>query len=195
MTSAARRAGPQVVRDEVGLASLRARGVTKAITLYPEWLALGLKLDKFTAGGENRPRPPPAGLVARRERIALHAGKYVGGRPGGYNDGMIALLETAQAAGWMVSMERDDPDPKRAELSFGKVLASVKIKIPDDITTSAIMATAIIRGYMPPIYVPTATPWRVVSTTEEPSYLWLLEDIEILPKPIACPGSRGWWSL
>lgn len=194
-----------MVRDEEGLASLRARGVTKAITIYPEWLALGLKLDKFTAGGENRPRPPPSSYI--NTRVALHSGKHVGGRPGGFNDGMTAFIETAHAARWGSTIVGKNADPNRGELIFEKhtmvdveggaqVKSSVVgISIPDDITTSAILATAVISGWMPPVYVPTPIPWRVVSTAGDLSFLWLFRDLEILDKPIACHGSRGWWAV
>lgn len=196
MTIATRRAGPPVVRDEAGLAGLRARGVTRALTLWPEWLAVGLKLDKFTAGGENRPRPPPASIMGTR--IALHAGKYVGGRAGGFNEGMSAVITTAQAAGWVTDLVADGVGDSGI-LAFIKGPAAsptrVLISIPDGIVTSAIVATAKVAGYMPPVFHPTSRPWRVTSTEAAPSYLWLFTNIEILDKPIACPGMQGVWPL
>lgn len=193
MTSEARRAGPPVVRDEAGLAGLRERGVTRALTLWPEWLAVGLKLDKFTAGGENRPRPPPASIVGTR--IAMHAGKYVGGRAGGFNEGMCAFIETAHASGWGTTIFGENADPNRGELLFEKSGHAVRVSIPGGIVTSAIVATAKVAGYMPPVYHPTSTPWRVVSTEAATVYLWLFTNIEILDKPIACPGMQGVWPV
>ena len=195
MTSAARRAGPPVVRDEDGLARLRHLRVTRALTLWPEWLLAICKLDKRV---ENRPRPPFAGLVGTR--IALHAGKHVGGRAAGFNEGMSAFIETAQHAGWMVEILEDRPGDAGV-FSFIKGPASsptrVVVDIPDSIVTSAIVATAKIGGYHKPTANPTI-PWQAGSNMGDPesySYAWILEDVEVLDRPIACPGAQGVWTL
>lgn len=181
-----------MVRDEEGLASLQARGVWRALTLWPEWLLAICKLDKRV---ENRPRPPFAGLVGTR--IALHAGKHVGGRAAGFNEGMSAFIETAQHAGWMVELLEDRPGDA-CVVSFTKGPASsptrVLVDIPDSIVTSAIVATARIGGYRTPTPSP-VTPWQVAALPGDPSFAWILEDVEVLEKPIACPGAQGVWSL
>ena len=184
-----------MVRDEEGLASLRARGVTRALTLWPEWLLAICLLDKRV---ENRPRPPFAGLIGTR--IALHAGKHVGGRAAGFNDGMSAFIETAQHAGWLVQLVADGAGDDGV-LSFVKGPAHdptrILVAIPADITTSAIVATAKIGGFHRPTQAPTI-PWQASSNMGDPasySYAWILEDVEVLPKSIVCPGMQGVWTL
>lgn len=196
-----------VERDEAGLAALRAQGVTRALTLWPEWLSVGLRLDKFTAGGENRPRPPPAAIIGKR--IALHAGKYIGGRASAYWDGLRSVFGTAAESGWKVyrpheavyTLRKRNPgelvhrDGIFALNYEGEREGDIKIVVPDDIVTSAVMATAVVTGYRTPTPSPT-TPWQMATPIgEKPSYLWMFKDLEVLPKPIACPGMQGVWPL
>ena len=166
--------------------------MTRALTLWPEWLLAICKLDKRV---ENRPRPPFAGLVGTR--IAMHAGKHVGGRASGFNDGMSAFIETAQCAGWLTELVADGAGDAGV-LSFTKGPAAsptrVLTVIPDSVVTSAIVATAKIGGFHKPTAHPTI-PWQAGSAGEDPSFAWILEDVEVLDKPIACPGMQGVWTL
>ena len=81
-------------------------GVTHAITLWPEWAYAIRHLGKDV---ENRGDTSKRSYVALRgyvgERIAIHAGAYIGGRPDGHgplkwrsSDGMRAMLYTASRA-------------------------------------------------------------------------------------------------
>jgi hypothetical protein len=165
------------------------------LTLWPEWLLAICKLDKRV---ENRPRPPFAGIVGTR--IALHAGKYVGGRATGFNEGMHAVIETARSAGWMFDLVEDfGGDAGLVSFTKGPSTAPTRVLavIPDSIITSSIVATAKIGGFHRPTASPTI-PWQAWSNMGDPesySYAWILEDVEVLDKPIACPGAQGVWSL
>ena len=101
-------------------------GVTHAITLWPEWAYAIRHLGKDV---ENRGDTSKRSYVALRgyvgERIAIHAGAYIGGRPDGHgplkwrsSDGMRAMLYTAsRAAGRTIHV----PSPlvvRRYECSF-----------------------------------------------------------------------------
>lgn len=90
MARATKQEAPKVVRDEEGLARLRARGVTRALTLWPEWGVAFTKLDKRV---ENRPAPPFRNLIG--QRIAFHMGKWIGGRKAGEFEGLRSLFATA----------------------------------------------------------------------------------------------------
>lgn len=85
-------------------------GVDRAITLWPEWGPAFTHLDKggqpaapgqpAIPGIENRPNPPPKGLIGKR--IAFHMGAHIGGSSGASNAvaGIGAMLRTAASAGW-----------------------------------------------------------------------------------------------
>lgn len=197
---------PKVVRDEEGLARLRARGVTRAMTLWPEWGIAFTRLDKRV---ENRPAPPFRNLIG--QRIAFHMGKWIGGRKAGEFDGLHSLFATAAESGWKVYRPHETVYTlrKRApgELVHrdgGTMLAldyeteregDIKIRVPEDIITSAITFTAVIGGFHYPTADP-RIPWQVGTPRgDEPSFAWSIEDVEVLETPVACAGMQGVWSL
>ena len=196
---------PAVVRDEEGLAGLRARGVTRALTVWPEWAMAGVKLRKFHDGVENRPRPFPKAMQGRR--IAIHAGRFVGGRAAGYHEGVAAVLSTACSSGWKMYRPAENTFVFRRGAPIGLVDGElvyegsqdgdVKVLLPDDIVTSAIVMTAVLDHIIEPTEKPTR-PWMVASRQTDidgPSFGWAFSGIETLEKPIACPGMQGIWTL
>lgn len=179
---------PKVARDDEGLARLRTRGVTRALTLWPEWGVAFTKLDKRV---ENRPMPPFRNL------------------------GLHALFATAAESGWKVYRPaepvytlRKRAPKELVHRAAGGVLAldyeaeregDIKIRVPGDIITSAITFTAVIGGFHPPTDDP-KIPWQVGTRgsedfEEDPSYAWILEDLEVLDTPVTCPGMQGVWTL
>lgn len=216
---------PAVVRDEEGLAGLRARGVTRALTLWPEWGIPVRFLRKLHEGVENRPKPYPKSLQGRR--IAIHMGKYVGGRAGGraFFDGMASVFMTAACSGWKVYRPSEsvyvlrrgsstglaDGQPALQAIGLRDTAAlrrlkdgtpaeaegDITIRIPEHIVTSAIVATGVLSEVIGPTPNP-PRPWMVPTEPDEldePSCGWVFADIEILEKPIACPGMQGIWTL
>lgn len=210
MARATKHPAPKVVRDEEGLARLRARGVTRALTLWPEWGVAFTKLDKRV---ENRPMPPFRNIIGTR--VAFHMGKAIGGHKAGMAAGLHSLFATAAESGWKVYRPHETVYTlrKRAPKELvhraaGGVLAldyeaeregDIKIRVPGDIVTSAITFTAVIGGFHPPTDDPNI-PWQVGTRgsedfEEDPSYAWILEDIDVLERPVTCPGMQGVWTL
>lgn len=196
---------PAVVPDEDGLAGLRARGVTRALTVWPEWGMAGVKLRKFHDGVENRPYPFPKALQGRR--IAIHAGRFIGGRQGGYAEGVAAVVGTACASGWKLYRTSENTLVFRRGAPAGLVDGAlvyegsqegdVEIVLPRDIVTSAIIMTAVLDHVIDPTPNP-PRPWMVATEPydfDEPSYGWVFSDIEILDKPIACKGLQRIWTV
>jgi hypothetical protein len=74
-------------------------GVTHAITLWPEW---AFAISRFGKDVENRGDGEHTVALHRfvGKRLAIHAGAYIGGRPGeaATRSGLNAMLETASRA-------------------------------------------------------------------------------------------------
>ena len=182
-------------------------GVERGFTVWPEWGPTFTHLDKRI---ENRPNPPPAGLVG--QRIAFHNGAHVGGRKGGTAglEGIRAMLRTAESAGWRFT---GNP-PSRGErgrrgvdrrsyndVNFGRgILVKGDVAVDFDgirIVTSAITFTAVIAGFEPPTDSP-KYPWQFASDPEDSeswSYGWHVTDVVVLRAPIPCAGLQGPWTL
>ena len=215
MARATKHPAPKVVRDEEGLARLRARGVTRALTLWPEWGVAFTLLDKRV---ENRPMPPFRNMIG--QRIAFHMGKWIGGRQAGLLEGLRSLFATAAESGWKVyrphetvyTLRKREPGEARTATERVELLrppgsvpaleyeaereGDIKIRVPGDIITSAITFTAIVGGFHPPTPDP-RIPWQVGTPPgdDEPAYAWILEDIDVLERPVTCPGMQGVWTL
>lgn len=180
--------------------------MTRALTLWPEWAMACRFLFKLHDGVENRPRPFPASLAGRR--IAIHAGRFVGGRAAGYDEGIAAVLATATASGWRMFRPNENTFVFRRGVSPGLVggklvyeaeqEGDVKIRLPHDIVTSAIVCTAVLDRVIEPTPNP-PLPWMVATEPDdlpdEPSYGWRFRDVEVLDKPIAVAGAQGIWTL
>lgn len=197
------------------LQHLIALGVERGFTLYPEWGPAFTHLDKGgqpaarIPGIENRPNPPPAGLIGKR--IAFHMGAHIGGRKGepAYHEGIQGLLVTASAAGWAMGQHRLPQgggwfewrkehrhvlfDPLWNPLDGGSPAHKDAIGIP----RSAITFTAVIAGFEPPTDSP-KYPWQFASDPQDSeswSYGWHVTDVVVLRSPIPCAGLQGPWTL
>lgn len=189
-------------------------GVERGFSLWPEWGLAFTHLDKggqpaapgqpAIPGIENRPNPPPKGLIGKR--IAFHMGAHIGGSSGASNAvaGIGAMLRTAASAGW--SFTGNPPHTERfgrsTHLHKGSgVLAKGSRRVPFDgeamIVTSAITFTAVITGFEQPTDSP-KYPWQHASDPEDSedwSYGWHVTDVVVLRTPIPCAGLQGPWTL
>lgn len=93
----------------------------RAWTVWPEWAACMVLHGKRI---ENRPRPLPRSLWG--QRIALHAGAHVGGRPGrpARREAQQALRSTGLT--WL----EIDRALRWADLNAGKLYATVRVGEP-----------------------------------------------------------------
>ena len=150
----------------------------RALTLWPEWAWAITHLDKRV---ENRTwwHGLPAGT-----RIAIHAGKHVGGRPGprAAGEAMDLVCGMAWEAGW-------DSDwnavGSTVRTNFEKGDRSVTCwshKIP----TSAIVAVVELgaRGARP------HNGWTVPGDEH-----WWLDEVVVLRQPVPCSGAQGLWTV
>lgn len=157
--------------------ALLARGVTHALTLWPEWQFPIVDLDKRV---ENRSWACPRSFIGKT--IALHFGKNIGGRPGreAKVEGCRSIVHMARLAGWTVKQV----GPFLLELKRGD---AVRLFDANKITTCAIVCIVKI--------VSVTQPGR----TDDPWYAgefgWRFEVVERLTTPIPCKGAQGLWPL
>jgi hypothetical protein len=141
-----------------------------ALTLWPEWLPTFTHLDKRI---ENRGWPAPDRLIG--QRIALHAGKRIGGGSG--RKGIEWLAGTAAGEGW-------ETDYLDGLLTFTRGEEVVRAPV----VVGAVVGTAVLTGCRhshegPPL------PWGMPG-----KYWWMLDEIEVLEEPIAARGRQGIWT-
>lgn len=154
----------------------------RALTLWPEWAHAVLHLGKRI---ENRSRKMPDALVG--EPIALHAGKHVGGRPGGVacDEGCESLAKAhdAEAGGDML-------DWNAHYFPYESPTVWARDGVIRPIVTSSIVA--VVRfgasienvGQLPP-------PWSLSGSR----YWWPIEEVTPLRVPAYCRGALGLWTL
>lgn len=159
--------------------ALLARGVTHALTLWPEWQFPILNLDKRV---ENRTWAPPRSLVGAT--IALHSGKNVGGRPGRQAkiEGCQAIVAMARTAGWRVTQV----GAWSIEFKRGSV---VHLFDADRLTTCAIVGLVRVLSVTLPAPLRVEDPWYIGG------YGWRFELVDVLEAPIPCKGAQGLWPL
>lgn len=142
----------------------------KAITVWPEWACAIAHLGKDV---ENRGWSPPSWLVGAR--IAIHAGRHIGGRPGAVatEEGLTSVVRMAPrgAIGSILTM------PPRF---FRPDMSGIAI------ATSAIVATARLAD----VVTDSPSPWAVPD-----AYHWVLADLRTLREPVACRGAQGLWDV
>lgn len=159
-------------------------GVTRALSVWPEWPWAMIHLDKDL---ENRGQDIPRTM--RGVRFALHAGAHIGGRPGknARIDGIAGMLQTAaESALWSVCPARDPDGHSYVALTKGdKVVKLDAAKI----VTSAIVATVVVRETLRPMDRPKRA-WHVPG-----QWGWQLADLQVLETPIPCGGMQGFWPL
>ena len=143
----------------------------RALTLWPEWAYAIAHLGKRV---ENRTWEPPASLIG--QRIAIHAGKHVGGRAGApaMFEGACALIDTAEAAGVVGVIQN----------AVGRKSISAR-QLSEIVTASAIVATARLVGFDRE----QRTPWDVPGMIH-----WRLEDVLLVDPVIPCSGRQGLWA-
>lgn len=207
------------------LRKLRELGVTKALTLWPEWTSMITLLDKRV---ENRGWAPPAGTVG--SRIALHAGANVGGRKGRVArlEGLESIMTMAGVAGWTIDpvLERNGlpslrwsevpeggfaeadvrtiarcydgrpPPGVRSCLEFTKAGRLARLDT-NQIPLSAIVAHARVASVINPERLPGELSDLAC---QHPWYVvgefgWVLDDVVVLEESIPMQGSQGLWLL
>jgi len=162
--------------------------VTQAITLWPEWaFAIGC-LDKRH---ENRSWEPPSSIVGKR--IAIHAGKNIGGRPGepAMRNGAYALARAMKANGWCGKFGRGPGGEKSKRLfcSFDKREGDIDSGAHRtvEIKTSAVVATAVVGDA---VRVDADEGWKAGG-----SFAWRLSQVRWLVQPIESKGAQGIWRM
>lgn len=164
-------------------ATLHGLGVRRALTLWPEWAWAITDLDKRV---ENRGWPPFARLIG--QRIAIHAGAYIGGRDGrpARAEGWSAVANMATRAGWNVQWaDQKFLSFRKNDQFYGVVDPLTRVDIP----TSAIVAHAKLASVTPPSRVTDNDGWYVGE------YGWRLEDLVVLPEPIPMQGAQSLWEI
>jgi hypothetical protein len=153
----------------------------RALTLHPEWAHAIAHLGKRI---ENRPWKPPEKLLG--ERIAIHAGKSVGGRPG-----FPAMLDGCRAVA-----ARDPLTVFALEAGEAYLGTPLRMRL---IETSAIIATARLDGWSDaegraelPAEATPPDAWRWGDPTSP--FWWHLSDVRLVV-PVPCRGSLGLWTV
>ena len=145
---------------------------TLALTLWPEWAWVIAKSRSwlFPKNVENRSWHPGRRLPVG-SRIAIHAGKTLGGRPG--------LLAADEAVAAVLDMYRDEhPKPIEPFPYFRTHLHACP--------KSAILCVATIDDYDQE----RRSKWDVPG-----QWHWRLRDVVVLDEPIPCKGSQGLWLI
>lgn len=159
----------------------------KALTLWPEWAAAIAFLGKLV---ENRAWHPGRAFVG--QRIAIHAGAHVGGRPGrvAAYEGLEALEGTASWAGW--DLDRTVPrfeevvreGKQLSRMVFGRDGREGGLDVP--VARKAIVCTAVLLG----ADTEQRTPWDVQGGVH-----WRLGDVRRLEVAVPCKGAQGLWTV
>jgi len=153
----------------------------KAITIYPEWSWAILALDKRV---ENR-RWSPTRQLSIGERFAIHAGKYIGGRPSAdtRRGALRGLLYMAERAGWVVDSYRTFSGDG-IDMKFRRE-KTVSLRL-NDLARSAVVAVATLAN----VTRESTSPWAVPGEMH-----WELADVVPLSEPVSCRGQRMLWPL
>lgn len=158
----------------------------KALTIWPEWAWAICQLGKDI---ENRTWSPPASVIGHR--IAIHAGKNVGGR---YDparreaiDYYDLVAEMAGRAG--IELRHIYHDGNKIGFSWYR-FEEGHIKDVNRFFASlprgGILATARIAGWSRS----SDSPWAADGQVH-----WQLEDVQVLRQLIPCRGAQGLWSV
>lgn len=142
-----------------------ARIGLRALTLWPEWAWAITHLGKRC---ENRSWAPPRYLLGHR--IAIHAGKSLGGRPGqeATNDAVLSIR---------TMLKRAEPD---------QTSSPYKVRDLVECTKSAIVATARLVSW----------DWEMKTGWDVPGEVhWRLDDVVVLKEPAPCKGRQGLWTV
>lgn len=160
----------------------------RALTLWPEWAFAIHHLDKRV---ENR-----TWLVPKDEWFMLHAGKYVGGKPGGFHeqDGMTSLREMAWLSGWTPKQAGRVGRPWSCVFSHPTHTAitahdpSAPAETCNPILTSHILGAFRVTRHDAPYHGDTSG-WRV------PDQVGNVFEYRPLAAPVPCKGAQGLWRV
>lgn len=162
----------------------------KALTIWPEWMWAIANLGKDV---ENRGYLPPKTI--RGQRIALHAGKKVGGkyslnsgRAVIYYDMMACMARRAS----ILCIWNPRGKDKCGSISFRGGDRKWKKMVFREMPVGMVVATAVI-SMNSGIFIPgkeAMSPWAA-----EGQYQWVLEAVNVLKNPVACSGKQGIWNL
>jgi hypothetical protein len=154
----------------------------KAITIYPEWCFAICRLGKNV---ENRVWAPQRRGLEPGERFAIHAGKYVGGRPSedARRKALRGLKYMAARAGWIVDAYRTFSGDG-IDMEFRRDIGAL-LRL-NDLPRSAVVAVATLGG----VCRDSSSPWAV-----EGQYHLRLDDVIVLPEPVSCGGRQMLWTL
>lgn len=162
----------------------------RALTLWPEWAWCVAHLGKDV---ENRSWSCPFELEG--QRVAIHAGAYIGGRAGGpaMREAMYSVRSMARRSGWEVyttpgsgftwqAHRKRELDPYAEAPTLPDTLESVR----QFIATRAVVAVATLARSV----MDSDSPWAVKGFAH-----WPLRDVIALARPVAVGGKQGLWSL
>lgn len=147
-----------------------------AITLHQPWASL---IASGIKSVETRSWPAPARLVG--QRIAIHAGKRLVLQPG---DAIERELRALSGEDWRVII------PTGAVLATAVLAGMARVARADLLEGCAVhddgteIGCAAGRGRTP------IDPWGDFSCGR---WLWFLDDVEALPKPVPAVGHQGFW--
>lgn len=159
----------------------------KALTLWPEWAWAVCNLDKDV---ENRTYRPPKGIVG--QRIAIHAGKRIGGKYVRDSKMAISCYETmaskASEAGWYPEIF-----DKYILFKYNKTIYGGYERLLfdefDGVVMGCVVATAIV-GSISRLKQGEIEPWAAYG-----QYQWHLLDVHVLKDPVICSGNQRLWTL
>lgn len=155
----------------------------KAITIWPEWVFAIEHLGKRV---ENRRWNPTRKGLRIGDRFALHAGKYIGGRPGVEvgREAISGLMFMAERAGWVADEYRLFSGDG-ADVVFRNGTRMVEFDM-NEISRSAVVAVATLAD----VTRESLSPWAVAGEMH-----WELADVVVLLEPVLCRGHQMLWNL
>lgn len=160
-----------------------------ALTLWPEWAFAITHLGKRV---ENRPQRV-CRVVAKTVGtgwLALHAGRYVGGRPGNpaLFEGLRSVKRESERAElgnpWAHRTVHVQHGTDRFVVSRHDKKADVEVVT---LHTSAVVAVVHVMAVLHPVET---YPWQVPG-----SWALELDDVQVLAQPVPCGGHQGVWRL
>lgn len=154
----------------------------RALTLHPEWAWAVCFLDKRI---ENRVWRLPPGMAD--SRIAIHAGKEIGGSGCDQATAVMRLVEMASYAGWSYYFTQNSHSHQVVVFEKGGVEV---IFDSEKIAKGGIVAVATFTGSYKPIIRQGAPAWGVLG-----QHHWYIKDVDVLVVPVACRGAQRLWRI
>jgi len=161
----------------------------KAITIWPEWAHCIAHRGQNVV---NRGRTAPAELIG--QRIAIHAGRHIGGRPTKRSavEGLANMTAEAQRSGVRFGVELD-PKTNEYGTRYSPYNAAHRPYTLRPIVCGAIVASATLERVMrtrSPTEARQLKPWAI----DRPGFWWFLSDVVTI-EPIPWIGWIGPFDL